>query len=85
MDHLIFQCPFSQSCWNLLNLQIPLQASTLQSLDLLKFELRSPLFKRIQPTVDGCCRTFKKELDLLQHRVKIKHKQHLEEWLNCFP
>jgi hypothetical protein len=35
--------------------------------------------------VDGCCRTFKKELDLLQHRVKIKHKQHLEEWLNHFP
>ncbi|PVH34302.1 hypothetical protein PAHAL_8G190100 [Panicum hallii] len=105
VDHLFFQCPFSQSCWNLLNLQIPLQASTLQSLDLLKFELHSPLFKSIfillcwaiwtsrngfifegiQPTVDGCCRTFKKELDLLQHRVKIKHKQHLEEWLNRFP
>jgi hypothetical protein len=105
VDHLFFQCPFSQSCWNLLNLQIALQAPTLQSLDLLKFELHSPLFKSIfillywaiwtsrngfifqgiQPTVDGCGRTFKKELDLLQHRVKIKHKQHLEEWLNRFP
>jgi hypothetical protein len=42
------------------------------------------IFEELKPTVLVCRFTFKKELDLLQHRVKLKHKQHLEEWLTRF-
>lgn len=42
------------------------------------------IFEGLQPTLQGCCSTIVKELKLLLHRVKSKHKEHLEEWLRNF-
>jgi len=37
------------------------------------------IFQGVLPSIQACHLTFKKELELLQHRVKPKHKQHLDE------
>ena len=42
------------------------------------------IFQGIQPSLGQCRATFKKELALLMHRVKAKHKPQLEEWISSF-
>ena len=42
------------------------------------------IFQGIQPSLGQCRATFKKELLLLMHRVKAKHKPQLEEWISYF-
>ncbi|PUZ73784.1 hypothetical protein GQ55_1G015500 [Panicum hallii var. hallii] len=43
-DDLHLQCPFSQSCWNVLQIEVPLQASTLEVMEHLKDGLYRPPF-----------------------------------------
>ena len=47
LEHLFFQCPFAVSCWNLLHLQVPLQATVLEIMDSLAAQLRTPIFMNI--------------------------------------
>ena len=47
LEHLFFQCPFAVSCWNLLHLQVPLQATVLEIMDSLAAQLRMPIFMNI--------------------------------------
>jgi len=42
------------------------------------------IFQGIQPSLGQCRATFKKELALLMHRVKAKHKPQSEEWISSF-
>ncbi|PUZ51760.1 hypothetical protein GQ55_6G215300 [Panicum hallii var. hallii] len=42
------------------------------------------IFQGLQPSSSNCLMVFKKELMLLVHRVKSKHKSLLEEWIAIF-
>ena len=42
------------------------------------------IFQGLQPSASNCSCTFKKELVLLGHRVRSKHKSLLEEWIALF-
>jgi hypothetical protein len=42
------------------------------------------IFQEIQPSIVECRAYFRKELVLLMHRVRDKHKLVLEEWISSF-
>jgi hypothetical protein len=46
-EHLFFRCPFAHNCWNLLNMHVLAQASTLEALEYLQTGLQTPLFMSI--------------------------------------
>jgi hypothetical protein len=43
-EHLFFQCPFPQNCWDFLHVHVPTQASTFDAMEHLRIGLQSPLF-----------------------------------------
>lgn len=39
-------------------------------------------FNNVDPSVDNCPRKFSKEMAMLMHRDKEKHKAKLQEWID---
>ena len=79
LEHLFLLCPMAIQFWNSIGLIIPAFNTCTEVM--MSFR-RQFIFRNVQPTLQACQVTFRKEFALALHRAKNSHFDMMKEWID---